>query len=120
MVRQTGENVYGDDGLLQRGVIVRHLILPAHTRNSLAVLDLLAAEFPGVPVSLLAQYVPMGRVPADARYADVNRRVTAREYRKVLDHMMALDLDGFCQERSAAEARYVPDFTQFDAVPDQK
>ena len=62
MVRQTGENVYGDDGLLQRGVIVRHLILPAHTRNSLAVLDLLAAEFPGVPVSLMAQYVPMGRV----------------------------------------------------------
>lgn len=116
MVRQTGKNVYGDDGLLQRGVIVRHLILPAHTRNSLAVLDLLAAEFPAVPVSLMAQYVPMGRVPEEAQFADVNRRVTAREYRKVLDHMMALGLDGFCQERSAAKARYVPDFTQFDAV----
>ena len=38
----------------------------------------------------------------------------AREYRKVLDHMMALGLDGFCQERSAAKARYVPDFTQFE------
>lgn len=114
MVRQTGENVYDGDGLLQRGVVVRHLILPAHTRNSLAVLDLLAAEFPAVPVSLMAQYVPMGRVPEEAQFADVNRRVTAREYRKVLDHMMALGLDGFCQERSAAKARYVPDFTQFD------
>lgn len=114
MVRQTGENVYDGDGLLQKGVIVRHLILPAHTRNSMAVLDLLAERFPQVPVSLMAQYVPMGRVPDDAQYADINRRVTAREYRKVLDYMMALGLDGFCQERSAAKAQYVPDFTQFD------
>ena len=47
-----------------------------------AVLDLLAAEFPGVPISLMAQYVPMGRVPADARYADATaaspRASTAR------------------------------------------
>ncbi len=104
---------YDGDGLLQRGVVVRHLILPAHTRNSLAVLDLLAAEFPAVPVSLMAQYVPMGRVPEEAQFADVNRRVTAREYRKVLDHMMALRARRLL---SGAQRRQSPVCAGFHAV----
>ena len=120
MVRQTGENQYAPDGLMQRGVIIRHLILPAHTRNSLAVLDLLHGEFPGVPVSLMSQYTPMGRVLTDEALSDLNRRITAREHRKVLDYMLALELPGFCQKRSAAGERYIPDFTQFDSGEENK
>ena len=116
MVRQTGENQYTPDGLLKKGVIIRHLILPAHTRNSIAVLDIIQKEFPGVPVSLMSQYTPMGRVLTDERFHDLNRRITVREHRKVQEHMLALELPGFCQKRSAAGERYVPDFTQFDFV----
>ncbi|MBP3704674.1 MAG: radical SAM protein, partial [Clostridia bacterium] len=116
MVRQTGENQYTPDGLLKKGVIIRHLILPAHTRDSMAVLELIQKEFPGVPVSLMSQYTPMGRVLADERFHDLNRRITVREHRKVQEHMLALELPGFCQKRSAAGERYVPDFTQFDFV----
>ena len=120
MVRQTGENTYTPEGLLTKGVIIRHLILPAHTRNSMAVLDAVRAAFPGVPVSLMSQYTPMGRVLTDERFHDLNRRITAREHRKVQDYMLELDLPGFCQKRSAAGERYVPDFTQFDSFPAER
>ena len=120
MVRQTGENQYTPEGLLQRGVIIRHLILPAHTRNSMAVLDLIRENFPDVPVSLMSQYTPMGRVLTDERFKDLNRRITVREHRKVQEYMLALELDGFFQKRSAAGERYVPDFTQFDIVQTER
>ena len=116
MVRQTGENEYTPDGLLKKGVIIRHLILPAHTRNSMAVLDLIAENFPGVPVSLMSQYTPMGRVLTDGRFKDIDRRITVREHRKVQEYMLALEFPGFCQKRSAAGERYIPDFTQFDPI----
>lgn len=117
MVRQTGGNAYAQDGLLQKGILIRHLILPGHTRNSMAVLDLIRENFPDVPVSLMSQYTPMGRVLTDERFSDLNRRITLREHRKVQDYMLALELPGFCQKRSAAGERYIPDFTQFDAIP---
>lgn len=83
MVRQTGGNAYAQDGLLQKGILIRHLILPGHTRNSMAVLDLIRENFPDVPVSLMSQYTPMGRVLTDERFSDLNRRITLREHRKV-------------------------------------
>lgn len=116
MLRQTGENRYSEDGMLEKGIIIRHLVLPAHTRNSMAVLDIIHDEFPGVPVSLMSQYTPMGRVLTEERFHDLNRRITVREHRKVQEHMLELELPGFFQKRSAAGERYVPDFTQFDFV----
>ena len=89
MVRQTGENGYSPEGILLKGVIIRHLILPAHTRNSIAVLDLIAKEFPGIPVSLMSQYTPAGRVLTEERFKMLNRRITLREHRKVQDHRIA-------------------------------
>ena len=58
MVRQTGENVYDENGMLQKGIIIRQLILPGHTRNSMQALELIKQHFPGVPVSLMSQYTP--------------------------------------------------------------
>ncbi|HAH78023.1 MAG TPA: radical SAM protein [Ruminococcaceae bacterium] len=108
MARQTGPAVYGADGVMRRGTLVRHLILPGHTRNSLAVLDWLAANLPpGVPVSLMAQYVPCGRA---AEFPGLGRRVTAREYAKVQDRLFALNLGGYVQERSSASRAYIPPF----------
>lgn len=108
MARQTGPAVLDGDGVMQKGTIVRHLILPGHTKNSIAALDWLAQNLPqGVLVSLMAQYVPCGRA---AEYPEINRRITAREYRKVEEHLFSLGLDGFVQELSSAKQAFIPPF----------
>ena len=105
MLRQTGANIV-EDGLLQKGVIIRHLVLPSHTKNSIGVLERIAGEFGvGVPVSLMSQYFPAGRAH---EFPDINRRVTAREYRKVLDKLYELGLDGYAQDMASADQKYVP------------
>lgn len=108
MVRQTGPASFDGDGMLQRGTIVRHLILHGHTRNSIEVLDWLKENLPeGTLVSLMAQYVPCGRA---ADYPEVDRRITKREYEKVQQHLFALGLDGYVQERKSAKKDFIPPF----------
>ena len=108
MLRQTGVPVYDADGIMQKGTIVRHLILPQHTKNSIAVLELLKREFGrDILVSLMGQYIPMGRA---SEFKELGRRITAREYDKVLAKYEELDLDGYVQELSSASERFVPDF----------
>lgn len=105
MLRQAGGNFY-EDGLIKRGVIIRHLVLPSHTKNSIGVLELIRERFgDAVPVSLMSQYFPAGRA---ADYPDINRRITAREYNKVLGRLYALGLDGFAQDIASADQKYVP------------
>ena len=108
MVRQTGPASFDGDGMLQRGTIVRHLILPGHTRNSIEVLDWLKENLPeGTLVSLMSQYVPCGRA---ADYPEIDRRITKREYEKVQQHLFALGLDGYVQERKSAKKDFIPPF----------
>lgn len=114
MVRQVGPPVYGEDGMMKRGVLIRHLILPGHTRNSIAVLERIAKAFPGIPVSLMAQYTPPEHFPEGEKFPELQRPITRRELHKVQDKMFALGLDGFVQSRSASGNRYLPDFHQFD------
>ena len=105
MLRQAGSPVI-QDGLMTKGVIIRHLVLPSHTKNSIGVLELITEHFGAdVPVSLMSQYFPAGRA---ADYPDVNRRLTAREYKKVLDRLYALGLDGYAQDLASADKKYVP------------
>ena len=105
MLRQAGDPVI-EDGLMKRGVIIRHLVLPSHTKNSIGVLEIIRERFgTKVPVSLMSQYFPAGRA---ADFPDINRRLTAREYNKVLDRLFELGLDGFAQELSSSDAKYVP------------
>ena len=107
MLRQCGDPLI-EDGLLKRGVIIRHLVLPSHVKNSIGVIELIKKEWDTrVPVSLMAQYMPAGK--ADD-YPDINRRLTKREYQKVLDKMLELDLDGFAQELESADQKYVPEW----------
>ena len=121
MAEQTGKPVFGSDGMLRSGTMVRHLILPGHTRNSIAVLRLIRENFPGIPVSLMAQYTPIkGRLldascVIGAELPELFRPITARELRKVQEELFSLGLDGFVQSRSAKGTEYVPDFHQFEA-----
>lgn len=108
MIRQTGPAEYDADGMMKRGTIVRHLILPGHTRNSIAALDRLKSFLPeGVPVSLMAQYVPCGRA---SEFAGLSRRITRREYEKVLNHLFSLDFDGWVQDLESASKDFIPPF----------
>ena len=108
MLRQTGPVELGDDGLIRRGVIVRHLILPGRAEESMAILDWIAENMPGAWVSLMAQYLPMGRVEG---VDELERRLTREEYDRVVEHMLALGLeDGFVQELSSSDEKYIPRF----------
>ena len=108
MLRQQPRNIFDESGILQKGVIIRHLILPSHTKNSIAVLDMLKEHFTAeITVSLMAQYVPCGTAE---KFPEINRKITSREYDKVLQHLEAIGFEGYAQERSSAAARYIPDF----------
>ena len=99
------ENIFDSDGTLLRGMIVRHLVLPLNVRNSIAALERIAKELPGVPVSLMSQYTP---VTSDPRYPELDRPITAREYEKVLCRMENLGLEGFAQERDSSTGDFIP------------
>ena len=109
MARQTGPFVLDDRGVAIRGTLVRHLVLPGHTRSSLEVLDWMKAHRPrGVWVSLLSQYTPLQPIE---NAPELNRRITRREYDKVVDHLLELGLtNGYVQERDSADSRYIPAF----------
>ena len=109
MYRQVGSAVIEDD-IMQRGLIVRHLILPGELDNTLGVLDWFAETFPKADVlfSLMSQYVPMGRAKT---MPPLDRRITQEEYDAVLSYLYLLELDnGYTQDFSAATAEYIPDF----------
>lgn len=108
MVRQTGKPEFDVNGIMKKGTIVRHLILPQNTKNSIRVLDVLKNEFDDkIMVSLMGQYIPMSIA---SQFKEINRRITPREYQKVSEHMEKLELQGFVQELSSAEKGYIPDF----------
>ena len=109
MHQQVGGAVIEDEQMT-RGVIIRHLVLPGCIDNSLGVLDWIADNFPkkDVLVSLMSQYVPMGRAK---KLPPFDRRITQEEYDAVLSYLYLLELDnGYTQDFSAASAEYIPEF----------
>jgi len=109
MVRQTGPCQFGEDGLLKKGVIIRHLILPGQVEQAKAVMDWVAGEFePGtVLFSLMSQYTPWGDL---TQHPEIDRRLRKGEMRSAQEYMENLGLDGFTQERTSAKEEYTPPF----------
>lgn len=115
MRRTAGENVI-ENGIMKRGVIVRHLVLPGNVRNSVAALRKIDASLPrGTLVSIMSQYTPAGNI---APFPELGRRLTPAEYEKVLDVADVLGINGFKQELSSAAEEYVPDFDLSDPSGD--
>ena len=108
MVRQTGPCVV-EDGLLKRGTVIRHLVLPGRLAEAKRVMDFVAEEFPPGTVlfSLMSQYVPQGRA---MERPGLDRRLRPSEARSAQTYMEALGLEGFTQEGSAADTEYIPPF----------
>lgn len=109
MVRQTGSCRFDDNGLLLKGTIIRHLILPGQVSQAKAVMDWVAREFgPGtVLFSLMSQYTPWGNLSA---VPELNRRLRPGEIRAAREYMENLGLPGFTQERTSAKEEYTPPF----------
>lgn len=107
MVRQTGRPVYDENGIMTRGTLIRHLILPGLTSESCQLLTWVKEELPeGVPVSLMRQYIPCNNVSIPG----LMRTITNREYIRVRDHMLSLGLPGYLQEPESASEDFVPVF----------
>lgn len=110
MLRQVGRPVTDENGIMQRGVIVRHLVLPGGRADSVGVLRHLAQSFgtDAFLLSLMSQYTP--DFAARSPYRELHRRVTTFEYDAVLREAQSLGFDGFLQSRTSASAAFTPEF----------
>ena len=108
MLTQTGHLRVNEQGLAVGGTMIRHMILPAHTQNSIDVLRLCKDCFgTQTAISLLGQYTPVDRFSQ----RELNRRITPREYQKVFDAMCDLGFEnGYAQELSSATDAFIPAF----------
>lgn len=112
MFDQVGNFEFDDDGMLKKGVIIRHLILPGMVENSLKVIDYVSRRFkPGeVLFGLMRQYIPCGIVSGE-KYPEINRTVSDEEYRTVEDALFASTIeDGYVQDEDSASKQYIPEF----------
>ena len=97
------------EGIMIRGTLVRHLILPSLTGESMKLLTWIRDSLPeGTPVSLMRQYIPCNNV----QIPGLDRTITEKEYARVRDHMLALGIPGFLQEPEAADPDFVPLFNE--------
>ncbi len=108
MVRQTGPYVI-EDGIMKRGVIIRHLILPGRVAGAKAVMDWIAEAFPPhtIMLSLMSQYTPWGKAKG---IRGLDRTLRPSEIRAAEAYFAALELDGFTQELLSATEDFIPPF----------
>ena len=107
MVKRVGKPTFDDDGILQKGVVVRHLVLPTARKNSVDAIRMLAQRFAPdeILLSVMAQYTPNGNPAAPAR------RLTTFEYQSVLAEVERAGFMGYCQSPDSAKSEYTPDFS---------
>ncbi len=107
-MRSQVEDSFDERGMMQSGLIVRHLILPQNTNSSLEALGWLSDNLKDTCVSLMAQYVPCGNLE---EYPELNRKITEREYNKVLSFALSKGIDKlFIQELASADKKFIPAF----------
>lgn len=109
MVRQVRTPEFDERGMMKKGVIVRHLLLPGHVRNSKKVLEYLYGTYGDqIYISLMNQYTPMPAMKDDPQ---LSRKVTDREYDRLLDHAISFGVTNcFIQEGETAKESFIPEF----------
>lgn len=110
MYRQVGNYEFDDNGMLKKGVIIRHLILPNNLENTFKVIDWIKENFSSGTVlfSLMSQYTPCGNA---YKYPEINRKLTKKEYRRVEQYLFDSGLEeGYIQELTSAKDCYIPEF----------
>ena len=109
MKNQCSENIYDENGIMKKGMIVRHLILPKNTNQSIEILKWIYNNLGSdTSVSLMAQYTPYGNIE---KYPELQRKITEREYDKVLSFAIGLGFKNiYTQEPSSSSEEFIPDF----------
>lgn len=109
MYNQVGDAKFDEDGMITKGVIIRHLVLPNHIQNTKNILKWISENMPkNIYVSVMSQYFPSYKAKEDAL---INRKLTKKEYNEVLNYLYSLDLkNGYIQELGEHEEEYVPNF----------
>ncbi len=109
MYSQVGNAVFDDNEIIQKGVIIRHLVLPNHIQNTKNILKWINENLPkDIYVSVMAQYFPTYKAKNDSL---INRKLNKKEYKEVLNYLYSLDLqNGYIQELGSHEEEYVPNF----------
>lgn len=109
MYSQVGNVVFDDNEIIQKGVIIRHLVLPNHIQNTKNILKWINENLPkDIYVSVMAQYFPTYKAKNDSL---INRKLNKKEYKEVLNYLYSLDLqNGYIQELGSHEEEYVPNF----------
>lgn len=109
MKRQVPVCKYDENNIMKKGLIVRHLILPKNTNQSIKILDWIAENLGlDTAISLMCQYTPFGEV---SQFKELQRRITEREYEKVLQYAFSLGFETvFSQDFSSAREEFIPDF----------
>ena len=109
MYSQVGIAKFDENGLIKKGVIIRHLVLPNHLQNTKNILKWIKENMPDdIYVSVMAQYFPTYKAKEDNL---INRKLNKKEYNEVLNYLYSLDLEnGYIQELGEHEEEYVPNF----------
>ena len=109
MYNQVGNPVLDENGIMKKGLIIRHLVLPNNLQNSKDILKWINDNIDKkVFVSIMAQYFPTHK---SNQFPEINRKLTKEEYEEIEDYLYSLDLDnGYIQELGEHEEEYVPDF----------
>lgn len=101
--------VFDKEGILQSGVIVRHLCLPTHRQDSIRILEELGSRFDkdSFKLSLMSQYTPEF---CPEEFSQLRRRITTFEYESVVKVALRIGFDGYIQDKSSASAKFTPRF----------
>lgn len=109
MQKQVGNPILNEEGIIQKGVIIRHLILPHHLLNTKNILKYVKENFDeNTYISIMAQYFPTYKAKEDKL---INRKLTKKEYKEIENYLYLLNLkNGYIQELGEHEEEYVPNF----------
>lgn len=112
--KESDENIplFDENGMMQRGVIVRHLLLPGHKQNAKDVIRYVYETYgDSVYISLMNQYTPFDRLRDHPEYGELGRKVTKREYESVVDYAIDLGItNAYIQEGDTAKESFIPQF----------
>lgn len=111
MVRQAGESKFNEKGIIKRGVIVRHMILPNHTKDSKKVIEYLYKTYgDSIYISIMNQYTPV-KTSRMEKYPELGRGITVREYDKVIDYALSIGVkNAYIQESETNKESFIPSF----------
>lgn len=112
MQKQVGSPILDENGIIKKGVIIRHLVLPSNIENSKKILKWIEENMPkDIYVSVMAQYFPTHKAK---EFPEINKKLTKEEYREIEEYLYTLNLEnGYIQELGEHEEEYVPEFKEW-------